>query len=71
MVVQRKGLVFELKEPVDFIFCALEAVVYVFLDDCSGRRIVSSVSGNEEGARKGQVLCKEKKQVEQVPLGKK
>lgn len=34
MVVQRKGLVFEFEEPVDFVFCALEAVVYVFLDDC-------------------------------------
>jgi len=37
MVVQRKRLVFELEEPVDFILCALEAVVYVFLDDCSSR----------------------------------
>jgi len=66
MVVQRKGLVFELEEPVDFIFCALEAVVYVFLDDCSSR-VVSSVSGSS----KEQVLRKQKKQVEHSPLGKK
>ena len=61
MVVQRKGLVFELEEPVDFIFRALEAVVYVFLDDCSGRTIVSSVSGDKEGARKEQIRRKQKK----------
>ena len=53
MVVQRKGLVFELEEPVDFIFGALEAVVYVFLDDCSGRTIVSSVSGNKVPGKGG------------------